>query len=84
MTPARTMGSQTSVDGDRKAAFRDVSVVEQGLPEHLVPVEGRGWDETVGKEASKAGDVACARRFWIPKSCVLLGRKSSEPQIANG
>ena len=26
----------------RKVAFRDVSVVEQRLFEHLVPVEGRG------------------------------------------
>ena len=41
---------------DKKVAFRDVSVVEQGLPKHLVPVEGRGWNETVEKEASKAGE----------------------------
>ena len=46
MTRARGNGrgggeGQSNTHGrDRKAAFRDVSVVEQGLPKHLVLVEG--------------------------------------------
>ena len=33
-------GQPNTCGRDRTAFFLDVSVVDQGLPEHLVPVEG--------------------------------------------
>ena len=52
---------------DRKVAFRDLGIVEQGLPEDLVPVEGGRRDETVGEQAMKASNIATGSAVRDPQ-----------------
>ena len=54
---------------EREFVLRDLGIIEQGLPEHLVPGEGGGRDEPVGKEASKAGNIA--RRTSVLEAQIL-------------
>ena len=74
-TPARTIGQPGNRGWDSKAAFRDLSVVEQGLPEDLVPVEGGGLDETVREESSKACNEASRSSVLDPQ---VLGPNRQE------